>query len=97
MNTNFNEMNTVKAKKELKHTAKFQSNMMPLDGWIIATRWVWDFDKEAMGYQVFLYSYLTGERSSETQIALAITNIDDYEGFESQSEAGTWTMDVDGV
>lgn len=68
MNTNFNEMDTVKAEKELKHTAKFQGNMMPLGDWIIATRWAWDFDKEAMGYQAFLYSYLTDECSSEAQL-----------------------------
>jgi hypothetical protein len=45
-----------------------------------------------MGYQAFLYRYLADERGPETQIALAITSVDDYEGFESQAEAGAWAM-----
>lgn len=92
MNTNFNDMSTVKTENELKHTIKFQDNMIPLGDWIIATHWAWDFDKEAMGYQAFLYRYLTDERGPEAQIALAITSVDDYEGFESQAEAGAWVM-----
>lgn len=30
MNTNFNEMRSVKTEKVLKHAIKFQDNMMPL-------------------------------------------------------------------
>lgn len=48
MNTNFNDMSTVKTEKELKHTIKFQGNMISLGNWIIATRWAWDFDKGTM-------------------------------------------------
>ena len=92
MNINFNEMGNVKTEKKLKHTTKFQGNMMPLGDWIITTRWTWDFDKEAMGYQAFLYRYLADERGPEAQIALAITSVDDYEDFESQTEAGAWAM-----
>lgn len=92
MNTSFNDMSTVKTENELKHTIKFQGNMTPLGDWIIATRWAWNFDKEAMGYQAFLYRYLTDERGSEAQIVPAITSVYDYEGFESQAEVGVWAM-----
>lgn len=92
MDTNFNEMRSVKTEKELKHATKLQGNMMPLGDWIIAARWAWDFDKVAMGYQAFLYRYLTGERGPEEQIALAITSVDDYEVFENQAEASALAM-----
>lgn len=94
MDSNFNEMSKVKIEKELKHAIKFQGNIMPLDDQIIATRWAWDFDKEAMGYHAFLYRYLNNKCGLKAQITLAIISVDDYEGFERQAEAGAWAMGI---
>lgn len=92
MSTNFNEMSTVKTEKELKRAVKFQGNMMPLGDWIIATRWAWDFYKEAMGNQAFLYRCHAEKLGPEAQISLAITSVDAHDGLGNQTEDGAWAM-----
>lgn len=86
------EMTRPATEKALKKTTRFQGNMMPLGEWIIATRWAWNFEREAMGYQAYLYRYTTFERGEDAPIHLAISSAEDREDFTSQAEAGAWAM-----
>lgn len=86
------EMTRPATEKALKKATRFQGNMMPLGEWIIATRWAWNFEREAMGYQAFLYRYTTDERGETAPIHLAISSAEDHEDFTSQAEAGAWAM-----
>ncbi|MEW6866869.1 hypothetical protein V3M66_00185 [Trueperella pyogenes] len=86
------EMEATRTEKDLKATVKVRGNMMPLGEWIIATRWAWNYDRNEMGYQAFLYRYTTDERGPEAPITLAVTSADDFEDFHTQAEAGAWAM-----
>lgn len=86
------EMTRPATEKALKKATRFQGNMMPVGEWIIATRWAWNFEREAMGYQAFLYRYTTDERGEDAPIHLAISSAEDHEDFTSQAEAGAWVM-----
>jgi hypothetical protein len=93
MNTEmFAEMTRPATEKGLKKATRFQGNMMPVGEWIIATRWAWNFEREAMGYQAFLYRYTTAERSETAPIHLAISSAEDHEDFTNQAETGAWAM-----
>lgn len=88
------EMTRPASEKALAKAVRFQGNMMPLGEWIIATRWAWNFEREAMSYHAYLYRYTTSERGDNAPIALAITSAADFEDFTSQAEAGAWAMSM---
>lgn len=84
------EMTRPATEKALKKATRFQGNMMSVGEWIIATRWAWNFEREAMGYQAYLYRYTTFECGETAPIHLAISSADTREDFTSQ--AGAWAM-----
>lgn len=95
MNTEMlTEMTRPATEKALKKATRFQGNMMPVGEWIIATRWAWNYETEAMGYQAFCYRYTSSERGETAPIHLAISSATDHEDFTCQAEAGAWAMSM---
>lgn len=95
MNTEiYEEMTRPASEKELQRATRFQGNMTPLGEWIIATRWAWNFEREAMGYHAYLYRYTTTERDENAPIRFEATSASDFEDFTSQAEAGAWAMSM---
>lgn len=88
------EMTRPASEKELQKATRFQGNMMPLDEWIIATRWAWNFENNALGYHAYLYRYTTSERGEHAPIRFEASSATDRKGFASQAEAGAWAMSM---
>lgn len=88
------DMTSHHSESALKKGVRFQGNMMPVGEWIIATRWAWNFERNEMGFEAFLYRYTTDERGDQAPIQLVLASADDTEDFRSQAEAGAWAMSM---
>ena len=88
------EMTRPTSEQALAKAVRFQGNMMPLGEWIIATRWAWNYETNAMGYHAFLYRYTSHERGENAPIRFKVTSASDFEDFASQAEAGAWAMSM---
>jgi hypothetical protein len=86
------EMDTITTAAALKKACQFQGNLMPVGNHIMVTRWGWNYDRDAMGYEAHIYTYASDDRSENAPITHAIASANDHEDFASEAEAGAWAF-----
>ncbi|MEW6928009.1 hypothetical protein QEV56_04590 [Trueperella pyogenes] len=88
----YTEMDIITTAKDLKKACRFQGNMMPIGDHIMVTRWGWNYERNAMGYEAHIYTYTSADRSETAPITHTLYSAADHQDFTTEAEAGSWAF-----